>query len=92
MNDGVASGKSGLESFWCGEVADNSLALDPFEIGEVRGFAGKEAKIGAFGGQGLGNVVADEAGSAGKKYFHNEAVAPARLEVFVEFALGPPPF
>ncbi len=53
------------------KVADDSVAWDAFEVGEIACFADEESKLSAFGGEGFSYVMADEAGGAGKECTHS---------------------
>jgi hypothetical protein len=64
VDDGVATGQAQDLSEAGSERSPTTVAGDAFEIGEVAGFAGEEAQVGAFGGQGFGYVMADKTGGA----------------------------
>jgi hypothetical protein len=53
------------------QIADDGVAANAFEIGEIAGLANEEAEIGAFSGKGFGHVVADKACGAGNENFHS---------------------
>ena len=70
MDNRIAVLERGLQRGRIGEIADNGLARDAFEIRKVAGLAREQAQIGAFGGEGLGDMMADESGRACDKDFH----------------------
>jgi len=67
---GIAAGECGGEGLGVGEIADDGVPGDAFEILEVASFADQHSKIGAFSGEGIRYVVAYESGCAGEKDFH----------------------
>ena len=84
VDDGVAAGERAVRRIQVGEVADDGVAGNAFEVGEVAGLADEQAEIGAFGGKRLGHMVAYKSGRACKEDFHSEAAALARSAMLAE--------
>jgi hypothetical protein len=79
MDQGVAAGESGTDGLGFGEIAYDGVARYAFNVRKVAGFANEKAKICALGGESLGHMVADEAGSACKEYLHERVSKLAAL-------------
>src|SRR5579863_1221967 len=72
VDNGVAAGEACAQGFRLHQVADIRIAGYAFKVSEGAGFAHEHAEVGALGGEGLGDVVADKAGCAGCKDFHTD--------------------
>ena len=70
VNQSVATLERGGEGLRVGEVTDDSVAGNAFDVGELAGFADQHAQIGSFGSQCLRHMVAYEAGRACQEYPH----------------------
>jgi hypothetical protein len=67
---GVATGERWGEGLGMGEIADDRVARNAFEVFEVAGFADKETEFCALSGKSFGDVVAYESGGACEENFH----------------------
>ena len=67
----VAALERGREGFGLGEIADDGVAGDAFEIGEIAGFADEQPEFSALIGKGFGDVMAYESGGACEEDFHD---------------------
>ncbi len=70
MHNRIAVLERGVQRSKIGEIANNGLARDAFEIRKVRGLAREQAQIGAFCGESFGDMMPNESGRACDKDFH----------------------
>jgi hypothetical protein len=80
--DSIAAFQSIFYWFWISEIAGESIAVNAFEVGEVAGFADKQAEFGALSRKSTGHMMADKTGGACKEDFHREMLTQSFILIF----------
>jgi hypothetical protein len=82
MNYGIAAGESGANRLRLAQVAQVHVSADAFEVGEIAGFADKQAEFGALSRKSTGHMMADKTGGACKEDFHREMLSQSFILIF----------